>query len=126
MPYAARLNDSATVNRPIFAQSDTGLRFIDSWGVQSSNQRCHLQINDFEAILQEFGAEVKAEAVCYFLKDVNLRPKIGASAETAMDRVVITQADGTITTWMVKGVLYRTDKRGGYAVAALDIATGAS
>ncbi len=126
MPYAARLCDSATVNRPVYGQSDTGRRSIASWAVQANNQPCHLQVNDVEAILQEFGLEGKAEAVAYFLRGVNLRPRAGNADALGMDRVTITQKDGAVTTWIVVGVLERKDKRGGYTVAALSHAPQAA
>lgn len=68
-------------------------------------------------VLQElFGREFVADAVAYFKADVVLLPH-AASSSGKSDKVVITEKNGRVTTWLVVGFRSNANKNRGSTAA---------
>lgn len=101
--YVRRLVHRAAFYRMTITDRSTGTEQSaeDLVGGMSSVP-CLLQPMNAQRAMTLFGADLKCDAVVLFKAGTDVRPKLGATGGTN-DKLVITEENGTVSTWLVVG-----------------------
>ena len=103
MAYLRRLIHTAAIWRPTTTKSDTGIERAVMPGSATATVKCLLNDRPSKRLLEQYGADVKCEAIIFFPARTDVRPSVSQDSGLN-DKVIITDERGVVTTWLLTSV----------------------